>query len=89
MEKNHKGTLMRELDLTDASKTMLTITLWGANAEKFSSPKFTVLLIRRGTVREYDGQKKVSCLSGTLIWVALNSIKFLIIKFNSKFNSTE
>lgn len=60
---------MRELSITDANKEMLSINLWSTNAENFSVALFSAIVFRRAIVSEYDGIKKLNCISGTLIWV--------------------
>lgn len=60
---------MRELALTDSSKSMVIVTLWNSHAENFKCEKFSVVVVRRGVVTEFEGKKKLNCVSGTLVWV--------------------
>lgn len=69
LDKNYKGTTMRELSITDETKSMLSITLWSINAENFSAEKVSVLVIRKAVVTEYESIKKLNCISGYLLWV--------------------
>lgn len=60
---------MRDLSLTDTSKTVVTVTLWTENAQNFSIPDFSIVVIRRGCITEYEGRKRINCIAGTLLWV--------------------
>lgn len=80
LEKNWKGTSMRELALTDLNKNMLIITLWGLQAENFEADNFTIIVIRKGIVTEYEQKKKLNCISGTLVWVNPNITEALELK---------
>lgn len=70
---------MRELALTNPSKAKVTITLWDVNAENFSVENFSSIVIRKAVVTEYEGIKKLNCISRTLVWVI-----FLVQLFISK-----
>lgn len=69
LDKNWKGSPMRELALTDINKNMVIITLWSLHAENFVADKFSIIIVRKGIVSEYQGKKKSNCISGTLVWV--------------------
>jgi len=60
---------MRDICLTDQTKSNAYVTLWSGEAENFNCTKFSVIAIRRGTVTEFANQKKINCLSGSLVWV--------------------
>lgn len=69
LDKNYKNNIMRELAITDTTKEMLSVYLWSKTAENFSVENLSVIVIRRAVVTDYDGLKKLNCISGTLIWV--------------------
>lgn len=84
LEKNWKGTPVRELALTNERKEMLIITLWGKQAENFLAEMFSIIAIRRAIVTEYEGKKKLNCISGTLVWVK-NLVSYILTKMNNNF----
>lgn len=63
------GTKMRDICLTDKSKSNVLATLWSGEAVNFNCPKFSVIAIRKATLTEFEGQKKLNCLSQCLVWV--------------------
>lgn len=77
LEKNWKGTPMREFALTNERKENLVATLWGKQAENFLAELFSVIIIRRAFVTEFEGMKKLNCVSGTLVWV-FYSVNFVL-----------
>ncbi|XP_043581968.1 replication protein A 70 kDa DNA-binding subunit [Bombus pyrosoma] len=59
----------RDINLIDESNTMVTLTLWGTQAEEFSGNDNPVLAIKGARVGEFNGGKNLSTLSGTAVQV--------------------
>ncbi|XP_043470939.1 replication protein A 70 kDa DNA-binding subunit-like [Leptopilina heterotoma] len=57
----------RNLLLVDDSNTMVTLTLWGAQAEAFSETEGTPLALKNVTVKEFNGDKSLSTVSSTIV----------------------
>ncbi len=91
------GTIFRDILLTDDTKEQIMVTLWNTNAENFKCEKFDVIIVKNGTIIEYQGSKKLNCLSGSLVWrlggfnfeFRTNILFFLIIFYILKCNSKE
>lgn len=71
LETSTRGTRKRELSLTDKSKVNIIATLWGSEVENFQCDRFSVIIIRKGKISEYQGRKKINCNIGTLVWVVI------------------
>lgn len=69
IETNYRNSKKRDLGITDKSKSTVFFTLWGVDATNFNSKLFSVVIIRRGLILEYEGKNKINCLYGTLVWV--------------------
>lgn len=59
----------RDINLIDESNTMVTLTLWGTQAEEFSGNDNPVLAIKGARVGEFNGGKNLSTLSGTAVQI--------------------
>lgn len=69
LDTNYRSTMMRDLAITERSKETIVATIWKNEAQNFIAERFTVIIIRRGQVVEYEGKRKINCLFGTLVWV--------------------
>lgn len=74
VETNKKGSIFRDLVLTDDTKEEIKVTLWSTIAEHFSCKDFSPIAIKRASIVEYNGENKLNCLGGTLIWVTFYKI---------------
>lgn len=77
LETTNRGTFMRDLSLTDGSKGMSVATIWSEEAQNFKCDKFSVIVIRKAHIVEFEGKKKMNCLSGTLVCLMISNIYLL------------
>lgn len=66
-QKNGVEFVKRNLLLVDDSNTMVTLTLWGAQAEAFSETEGTPLALKTVTVKDFNGGKSLSTISSTIV----------------------
>lgn len=57
----------RDITLVDQSNAAVTVTLWGDSAEKFDDYSQPVLLIKGGSINEFNGGKSVSLLGSSVL----------------------
>ncbi|OWR41201.1 replication protein A 70 kDa DNA-binding subunit [Danaus plexippus] len=59
----------REATLVDSSGGAITLTLWGAEAEKFDGSSNPVVAVKGARLAEFNGSKSLSCLASTIVRV--------------------
>lgn len=69
METTTRGSISRDVAITDKTKTTIIATMWSSEAENFKANIFDSIILRNSIVVEYQGIKKLNCLNGSLIWV--------------------
>lgn len=69
--------------MTDKTKSMYWIKLWGPTAVNFKFEEPIVVAIRRGRLDEYEGQKIITVTANTLFMVI---IKYMIYNNNKLYN---
>ncbi|XP_012542011.1 replication protein A 70 kDa DNA-binding subunit [Monomorium pharaonis] len=57
----------RDISIVDDSGTMVTVTLWGKQAEDFDGSDNTILAIKGARVGEFNGGKNLSLISSSVI----------------------
>jgi hypothetical protein len=60
--------LKRDILLTDKSKECINLTLWGDFYETMDFSKQLPVIIRKGVISEYSGNKYIKCGQTTTIW---------------------
>lgn len=59
---------IRDIYLTDLSKTVIKATVWGESAVKFKPLNYTVIAIRKAKVTTYSGETSLNVEQSTLMW---------------------
>ncbi|XP_016913881.2 replication protein A 70 kDa DNA-binding subunit [Apis cerana] len=59
----------RDVNLVDESNTMVTLTLWGSQAEEFDGSSNPVLAVKGARITEFNGGKNLSTLSSTVLQI--------------------
>jgi hypothetical protein len=68
-----KGTYTkRDISVTDQSKEVVMVTLWGSSAEQFDAKLYSGLAVRKSSVSVFNGIKSLNANVGTLIWVIVS-----------------
>jgi hypothetical protein len=68
-----KGTFTkRDISVTDQSKEVVMVTLWGSSAEQFDAKLYSGLAVRKSSVSVFNGIKSLNANVGTLIWVTFS-----------------
>lgn len=57
LETTSNGMLFRDVSITDNSKEMMIVTIWGMSAEKFEGKHNSVMVFRKAMLGEFHGQK--------------------------------
>lgn len=63
------GKLKRDILLTDKTKECINLTLWGDLCNNFDFSTQLPVIIRKGVVTEYEGNKYLKCGQTTTCWV--------------------
>ncbi|KAG5891263.1 hypothetical protein JTB14_019670 [Gonioctena quinquepunctata] len=59
----------KEVVLVDQSKTAVTLTLWGSDAENFDGVNNPVVVLKAARISEFGGGKNLSTISSTILKV--------------------
>ncbi|XP_076656555.1 replication protein A 70 [Halictus rubicundus] len=59
----------RDINLVDESNTMVTLTLWGSQAETFEGSSNPVLAIKGARIGEFNGGKNLSTISSSVLQI--------------------
>ncbi|KAL2714488.1 replication protein A 70 kDa DNA-binding subunit [Vespula squamosa] len=59
----------RDVMLIDESNTMISLSLWGADAEKFDGSNNPIVAIRGARIGEFNGGKNLSCVMSSVLQV--------------------
>lgn len=59
----------RDINLVDESNTMVTLTLWGTQAEEFDGASNPVVAVKGARIAEFNGGKTLSTLSSTVLQI--------------------
>ncbi|CAL7949670.1 unnamed protein product [Xylocopa violacea] len=59
----------KDVELLDESNTMVTLTLWGTQAEQFDGSSNPVLAVKSARIGEFNGGKNLSTLSATVMQI--------------------
>ncbi|XP_012256946.2 replication protein A 70 kDa DNA-binding subunit [Athalia rosae] len=57
----------RDVNLIDESSTMVTLTLWGTQAEEFDGTTNPIVAIKGARIAEFNGGKTLSCLNSSVL----------------------
>ncbi|KAL0108123.1 hypothetical protein PUN28_015019 [Cardiocondyla obscurior] len=59
--------IKRDVNIVDDSGMMVSVTLWGKQAEEFDCPESAILAIKGGRIGEFNGGKSLSLLSSSVL----------------------